>query len=85
MFPSYRGSGVFSVLAKLNHSCEPNASIEFMDSNQAWLLAYRDIKAGEELFISYVDDELDYDDRQFDLRTYGFQCKCTKCERELTV
>lgn len=50
-------AGIFvdSVLAMLNHSCVPNAFVEF-DKRTAMLRAERDIEAGEEVEISYCGE-----------------------------
>ena len=66
----------------MNHSCSPNTSIEFATDCTAQLYVKKDIKAGDEITISYIDDTQDYEDRQFDLRTYGFACNCDTCEEE---
>ena len=46
-------------------------------------LALRDIKKGEELFVSYLQNpNQSKDDRQFALRGWlAGPCPCTKCER----
>lgn len=42
--------------------------------------ALRDIKKGEELTISYIDENLPYETRQRQLKElYYFECKCPKC------
>ena len=38
-----------------------------------------DIKVGDEICISYIDNLAEFEDRQFQLRTYGFECDCHKC------
>ncbi|CAD7927711.1 unnamed protein product [Amoebophrya sp. A25] len=48
------------------------------------LVARRDIRAGEEITISYCDEALDVRKRQVLLKSkYGFECKCTRCESDL--
>jgi hypothetical protein len=42
----------------INHSCNPNCEVEIIDGH-IWIIALRDIEAGEELFYNYgydVDD-----------------------------
>ncbi|MBS3110035.1 SET domain-containing protein-lysine N-methyltransferase [Candidatus Woesearchaeota archaeon] len=49
-------------LAKyINHSCEPNCNIMF-DDNKIYIVANKEIKAGEELTYNYGFDEEDYQD-----------------------
>ncbi|RMZ84809.1 hypothetical protein DV737_g1047, partial [Chaetothyriales sp. CBS 132003] len=60
--------GVFPTIARLNHSCIPNAQGNF-NSNVAegsfTIHALRDIPAGEEITVSYLHDELaSQDERQ---------------------
>jgi SET domain-containing protein len=43
----------------LNHSCEPNCEAQFADGH-IWLVAIRDIRAGEELTFNYGYDLSDY-------------------------
>lgn len=42
--------------------------------------AARDIDRGEELFISYIDANMPYEQRQQRLQfAYGFVCQCALC------
>jgi uncharacterized protein len=43
----------------INHSCSPNCEAE-MESGRIWILASRDIPAGEELAFNYGYDLTDY-------------------------
>jgi len=45
----------------INHSCAPNCEAE-LDGERIWILALRDIKAGEELTFNYGYDLEDYRD-----------------------
>jgi hypothetical protein len=38
--------------------------------------------AGEEVTISYIDEELPLVERRAALQDYGFVCACERCERE---
>jgi deoxyinosine 3'endonuclease (endonuclease V) len=77
------GTGVFSVLCQANHSCDPNAEIVFSDSNLASLRLLRSVKAGEELCVSYIDEELESAaERRAALADYGFVCSCSRCVEE---
>ena len=78
------GIGVYSVLSKLNHSCEPNCNIKFSPENgkDATLEVERPVKQGEELTISYVDDKLPREQRRKELSEgWAFECQCPKCLR----
>ena len=44
------------------------------------LVAIRTIVAGDELFISYIDETLPYRERQAQLaKGYQFDCRCPRC------
>ncbi|KAL1755472.1 hypothetical protein FB107DRAFT_213475 [Schizophyllum commune] len=72
---------VYETLSRANHSCRPNAHFAFHRASfSVRLRALRDIKAGEEIFISYVPPEAPYAQRQKELAHYGFSCTCAVCE-----
>lgn len=79
------GTGLYIVGSTFNHSCDPNVVLlkpqgDFSDRTA--VLALRDIAAGEELCISYIDEDASLEDRNEMLRDYGFTCSCTKCQAE---
>jgi hypothetical protein len=78
----FRGSAVYGRLRFLNHDCAPSASIEFVDSARALLVAARGIAPGEELTISYVEEDGDLRARRGALHEYGFTCVCARCVAE---
>lgn len=46
-------------------------------------MAKSDVKAGEELCVSYVNPKLGYTARQNELRAWGFGCcRCERCINE---
>ncbi|KAJ0974792.1 hypothetical protein J5N97_016757 [Dioscorea zingiberensis] len=49
---------------------------------QAVIIACRPISVGEEITISYIDEDLPYEERQAQLADYGFKCRCSKCLEE---
>jgi len=51
----------------LNHNCDPNCYVEERDKESLFLIADRDIRAGEELTIDYGYDEI-YE-----------ECACSEC------
>ena len=85
LFPMLVGQALFPLLCVVNHACEPNVATRF----SSWkgpatvrVEAIRDVREGEELFVSYVDETAPYDERRDALRAYGFACACAKCARE---
>ncbi|MCQ2821616.1 MAG: SET domain-containing protein [archaeon] len=75
--------GIWTFPAYFNHSCEPNVYY-FGIGDYLILLPARDIMAGEEITLSYVDYLADSETKRKILKSiYGFDCKCPKCEAEL--
>ncbi|CAI7798185.1 unnamed protein product [Closterium sp. NIES-53] len=76
------GTAFYSLQSSINHSCCPNAHAfkrdEDMDG-RAVLLASRDMKRGEQVFISYVEESLSIEERKEALADYGFVCRCDLC------
>jgi len=65
-------SDIFVAASMLNHSCLPNAVFTSIDK----LSANQNIKAGEQIFVSY-----DVANPKVDLpELYGFKCNCPKCK-----
>jgi hypothetical protein len=54
-----------------NHSCEPNCEAE-LDGGHIWIIATRDIRAGEEITFNYGYDLVDY-------REYPCRCGSPNC------
>ncbi|EZA59880.1 hypothetical protein DMN91_001430 [Ooceraea biroi] len=86
-FLNNEGSGLYVLQSSVNHSCAPNAIVEFPYSNYALVLrARRDILIGEEICISYLDDcnmASSRHTRQKALRSlYLFVCNCEKCQAQ---
>eukprot|EP01061_Rhynchopus_euleeides_P016093 TRINITY_DN27286_c0_g1_i1.p1 TRINITY_DN27286_c0_g1~~TRINITY_DN27286_c0_g1_i1.p1 ORF type:complete len:453 (+),score=192.50 TRINITY_DN27286_c0_g1_i1:185-1360(+) len=79
---STRGQGVYRICSCFNHSCDPNIQVSYCDDNDESLVvhALRDIRKGEELCISYIDEDAEYSVRQEQLLDhYLFKCTCVKC------
>lgn len=85
-------TGVYIFCSRLNHCCDPNCTWKISrtpDSNDPRdrtirVTAIKDIKAGEELTITYIVRENRVEKRQAELlRAYGFQCACPRCIFEL--
>lgn len=45
----------------------------------AVVTARRPIRRGQEITISYIDEEAPLNERQEALRDYGFVCHCARC------
>lgn len=77
------GTAFYALQSCINHSCDPNAhAMKRADvdvDGSAVILAKRRIAPGDEITISYIDESMDFEDRQSALRDYGFQCRCTRC------
>lgn len=46
---------IFDILYRINHSCEPNLEHYFDDDDVTYCAANRPIKAGEQIFINYLE------------------------------
>ncbi|KAL4585170.1 hypothetical protein LXL04_009785 [Taraxacum kok-saghyz] len=80
-----QGTAFFPLQSCMNHSCCPTAKAFKRDEDrdgQATIIANRPIKKGEEITISYIDEDLQFEERQALLADYGFRCKCPKCVQE---
>ena len=55
----------------INHSCAPNCEAE-LENDRIWIIANRDIQAGEEITFNYGYDLEDYKD-------YACRCGSTQC------
>ncbi|PNY24825.1 Histone-lysine N-methyltransferase SMYD3 [Tolypocladium capitatum] len=78
--------GIFlePTLAMANHSCVPNAMVQFV-GRTAVLRAERPIDAGEEIKISYTDYTYPLSKRKEALSPYCFECSCPRCKDNLNV
>ena len=79
--------GLYVLHSHLNHSCDPNISVRHLDQRTALsritVIARREIKPGEELFITYVNPGLPLKPRQKQLMEWGFGiCNCARCMTE---
>ncbi|XP_073152992.1 histone-lysine N-methyltransferase ATXR4 [Henckelia pumila] len=74
------GNAVYMLPSLYNHDCDPNVNIFWVDNVGAKLKALREILAGEELRICYIDASMDFEARQTVLlEGFGFRCKCLRC------
>ena len=75
-------AGLFLTMSRRSHSCVPNADHFYDDkSGCKSVVANRDIDAGAEITISYIDHCKPRVQRQVALRTWGFvgQCAALRC------
>ena len=84
LFPPTEGVGLYADVTNLNHSCRPNAVVVFERDSTATVAALRDIAAGEEVLISYIEEDRPLAVRRADLVDYGFVCMCERCVEEET-
>ncbi|KAL4972791.1 hypothetical protein BDW66DRAFT_154434 [Aspergillus desertorum] len=77
-------TGVFLLTSRINHSCLPNCSAAYNRSlEEETVHAVRDIRAGEELTVRYVETSRARAQRQSELAKWGFRCGCEVCEDTL--
>lgn len=80
---SFAGA-VLEVASRFNHSCIPNAHMSCqVDDNPDMVFEFRvirDVTAGEELCIAYINPFTVRADRQAQFKAWEFQCTCPACE-----
>lgn len=80
------GTALYGAPSLLNHSCDPCLDVVMGPSATLALQARREIAAGEELTISYLDCSLPVATRRAGLaKGYGFECNCPKCVTEAAI
>jgi hypothetical protein len=74
-------SALFPEIAMLNHDCRPNAAYFFDEKTLTHFVhALRPIYPGEEITITYTNNELPRMHRMENLETHwGFKCACSSC------
>lgn len=84
-----RAYGVFPMLSRADHSCEPNSELTPANwrAGEAALSAKRDIRAGEPLTWSYFRESEflphDWATRNYSLvNVFRFACRCSRCQAE---
>jgi hypothetical protein len=86
LFPPLDGTAFYSIICHINHSCEPNVRVTYINCPQRGLLArlvvLKPIAPGEELVQSYIDQFQSLAERRKALKDYGFACSCPKCTSE---
>ncbi|KAJ0982273.1 hypothetical protein J5N97_010528 [Dioscorea zingiberensis] len=80
------GNAVYMLPSFYNHDCDPNVNILWIENADAKIRALRDIEAGEELRICYIDASMDCKARQTLLAEgFGFQCHCLRKEQAKAI
>ena len=84
-YPNFHGTAFFVSVARTNHSCTPNVTMDF-DSDNAMVTCKSlfPIAAGEELRMSYISNSATKSrkTRQSLLKDYLFDCACPLCQQE---
>ncbi|KAJ3387790.1 hypothetical protein HDU80_000100 [Chytriomyces hyalinus] len=74
------GVGMFPMVAMLNHACAPNCSFVSTTHGRMIVRTLRDVEAGEELCVTYVDLCTPRSERRGKLlETKHFWCECERC------
>ncbi|KAK0161251.1 hypothetical protein PV327_009741 [Microctonus hyperodae] len=86
-FLNNEGTGLYILQSSINHSCNPNAIVEFPYSNSTLIIkATRDIQFNDEICIGYLEEcelERSRHSRQKALSSlYLFICRCDKCNSQ---
>lgn len=78
------GSAPLTIHNSMNHNCEPNVtSMSSSNDHKVSIVAIKEIKKGDELCLSYIDENLSFPQRRKILYdNYLFTCNCEKCKRE---
>jgi hypothetical protein len=65
------------LIAKLNHSCQPNVEYNFNKINGTMIVtSIRNIKPNEEIFDSYLSNKNIPNHPEYLFEHYGFKCNC---------
>ena len=79
-FKLEEGHKMFPQIARINHSCRPNAHTHFSaEENRMQTHALQDIKRGMEIEISYWNIAMPRNERQRAAAERGFCCECCVC------
>jgi hypothetical protein len=81
---SLEENGLLYMGSFFNHSCDPNVIYYYLNGKMHFV-AYKNVKVGEELCISYTEFSrtTDYIQRGKKLKNWNFSCRCQKCKDEI--
>lgn len=78
--------GVYQTISLINHSCLPNSHNNWnVDTDSETIHAINDIKAGDEITISYDKGGTANTRQKHLLKGFGFQCSCALCSLPLPL
>ncbi|RGP68880.1 mynd finger and set [Fusarium sporotrichioides] len=80
--PDAKNGAIFSITSRINHSCKPNAQIQWDEHlKKITVHAIENIEQGQEITVTYLGEPLlAYEQRQEKLKTsFGFDCRCRLC------
>ena len=83
--PDFHGTGFYLSVARTNHSCDPNVTMEFENFNCiVSCKTLRNVNANDELRMSYISrpDTKSVQVRRRQLQDYLFECSCDLCEKQ---
>jgi len=88
-FMDNEGVGLYKTQSMANHSCRPNARIEFNDnSHKLSFVMNEDVAQGDEITISYIDGctlgRSKRSRQEYLIENYQFKCSCERCDEEDT-
>ena len=84
-FSDYNSMGVFPIINRINHSCEPNCSVHWnLKTKREELFVMKSVEANTELTISYVDmisnASTRHERQEYLEKHFGFLCDCSLCQ-----
>lgn len=80
------GAAIFPNAARFNHSCHPNANFSWNPAIQKETIHItKEVKAGEEITLSYCDMTHEKAARAWELKHYGFVCDCPACTEDIDL
>lgn len=78
--PNSEVGGVFLNIARINHSCRPNAKHSWnKNTKQQTVYALRNISAGDEITVSYLNGGVSKERQELLLQNFQFRCACHVC------
>ena len=82
LFPPNKGSALFPLLSKINHSCAPNCFVMWLEDCSAYLVPTKPLSAGVELTIDYLGAELNVEVEKMPSRMVAALGKLQTGERD---